>query len=50
MRRFVFATGDLVRQETLSFLGGLPNRILTKPLEVETVRQVLSQAMHAASP
>ena len=49
MRRFVFATGDLVRHETLSFLEGLPNRILTKPLEVETVRRVLSQAMGAAS-
>ena len=34
LRRFVFATGDLVRQETLAFLEGLPNRILTKPLEV----------------
>ena len=49
MRRFVFATGDLVRKETLSFLDGLPNRILTKPLEVETVRRVLSQAIDAAS-
>jgi PAS domain S-box-containing protein len=50
MRRFVFATGDLVRQETLAFLDKLPNRILTKPLEVETVRRVLSQAMHNAAP
>lgn len=49
MRRFVFATGDLVRHETLAFLEGLPNRILTKPLEIETVRRVLSQAMSAAS-
>jgi PAS domain S-box-containing protein len=48
MRRFVFATGDLVRQDTLNFLRGLPNRILTKPLEVETVRQVLSQAIDAS--
>ncbi len=45
LRRFVFATGDLVRQETVSFLEALPNRILTKPLEVETVRRVLSQAL-----
>ncbi len=44
-RRFVFATGDLVRQETTAFLKGLPNRILTKPLELETVRRVLSQAL-----
>jgi CheY-like chemotaxis protein len=49
MRRFVFATGDLARQETLAFLNGLPNRILTKPLEAETVRRVLSQALAAAS-
>jgi two-component system NtrC family sensor kinase len=48
LRRFVFATGDLVRPETTSFLEGLPNRILTKPLEVETVRRVLSQAIEAA--
>ena len=49
MRRFVFATGDLAREETLAFLKGLPNRILTKPLEAETVRRVVSQAMNAAS-
>jgi len=49
MRRFVFATGDLARQETLAFLNGLPNRVLAKPLEVETVRRVLSQAMAAVS-
>jgi hypothetical protein len=34
-----------MRQETASFLHGLPNRILTKPLEVETVRRVLAQAV-----
>ncbi|MCP3982554.1 MAG: response regulator [bacterium] len=45
LRRFVFATGDLVREETVSFLQRLPNRILTKPLEVETVRRVLVQAL-----
>jgi len=48
LRRFVFATGDLMRQETMSFLEGLPNRILTKPLEQETVRRVLAQALEAA--
>jgi two-component system NtrC family sensor kinase len=47
LRRFVFATGDLVREETVEFLQGLPNRILNKPLEVETVRRVLSQALAA---
>jgi CheY-like chemotaxis protein len=49
MRRFVFATGDLVRRETLAFLERLPNRILTKPLEVETVRRVLYQAMDSVT-
>jgi len=47
LRRIVFATGDLVREETMAFLEGLPNRILTKPLEVETVRRVLGQAVRA---
>jgi len=42
--RFVFATGDLLREETLAFLRDLPNRILRKPLEVETVRRVLAKA------
>lgn len=45
VRRFVFATGDLVRQESLLFLEGLPNRILTKPLDVDIVRRVLGQAL-----
>jgi len=47
LRRFVFATGDLVREETVAFLQNLPNRILAKPLEVETVRRVVSQALDA---
>ena len=45
MRRFVFATGDLVRQESLRFLEGLPNRFLAKPLDVDNVRRVLVQAV-----
>jgi PAS domain S-box-containing protein len=45
IRRFVFSTGDLLRQDTRDFLEGVPNRILTKPLDVETVRRVLSQAL-----
>jgi PAS domain S-box-containing protein len=49
LRRFVFATGDLVREESLAFLQGVPNRVLTKPLEVETVRRVLSQALTPSS-
>ena len=49
MRRFVFATGDLVCREALSFLEGLPNRIIAKPIEVETVRRVLSQAIRSAT-
>jgi two-component system cell cycle sensor histidine kinase/response regulator CckA len=47
MRRFVFATGDMMRQETQAFLKKLPNRILTKPLQLETVRRVLTQALDA---
>ncbi len=45
IRRFVFATGDMVRRETATFLERLPNRILTKPLQVETVRRVLGRAL-----
>jgi CheY-like chemotaxis protein/anti-sigma regulatory factor (Ser/Thr protein kinase) len=47
VRRFVFATGDLVRQESLKFLEGIPNRILAKPLDVDNVRAVLLQAVAA---
>lgn len=50
VRRFVFATGDLVRRESLEFLEGLPNRILAKPLDVDDVRRVLLQAVAAARP
>ena len=46
-RGFVFATGDLARPETVEFLQDLPNRILTKPLEVETVRRVLEGVVAA---
>ncbi len=49
LRRFVFATGDLAREETMEFLEQLPNRILYKPLEVETLRRVLGQAMEGAA-
>jgi CheY-like chemotaxis protein len=49
VRRFVFSTGDLVRQETIRFLERLPNRILAKPLDVETVRRVVHQALAASS-
>jgi CheY-like chemotaxis protein len=47
MRRFVFATGDLMREETIQFLENVPNRILTKPLDLETVRRVLGQALRS---
>ena len=50
VRRFVFATGDLVRRESLEFLEGLPNRILAKPLDVDDVRRVLVQAVAASRP
>jgi PAS domain S-box-containing protein len=49
VRRIVFATGDLVRQETTRFLEHLPNRILAKPLDIETVRRVLHQALATGS-
>jgi two-component system NtrC family sensor kinase len=45
LRRFVFTTGDLAREDTVQFLEGLPNRILPKPLQVDTVRRVLTQAI-----
>ena len=50
VRRFVFATGDLVRQESLKFLEGLPNRILAKPLDVENVRRVLVSVVAGTRP
>jgi hypothetical protein len=46
----VFATGDLVRRDSLDFLEGLPNRILAKPLDVDNVRRVLVQAVAASRP
>ncbi len=48
LRRFVFSTGDLARAESLSFLQGLPNGLLAKPLQVETVRHVLIRALATA--
>ena len=45
LRRFVFSTGDMASESTLTFLGGLPNGILVKPLQVETVRHVLGKAL-----
>jgi two-component system NtrC family sensor kinase len=48
LRRFVFSSGDLARDETVSFLRGLPNRLLAKPLQVETVRHVIRRALEQA--
>ena len=45
LRRLVFSSGDLAREETVTFLRGLPNRLLAKPLQVETVRHVLRRAL-----
>jgi CheY-like chemotaxis protein len=45
IRKFVFATGDMASETTLAFLDGLPNGILVKPLQVETVRHVLCKAL-----
>jgi PAS domain S-box-containing protein len=50
VRRFVFATGDLVRRESLEFLEALPNRILAKPLDIDNVRRVLVAAVAASRP
>ncbi len=47
IRRFVFSTGDLLRSESLQFLEAVPNKILTKPLDLETVRRVLGQAVQS---
>jgi PAS domain S-box-containing protein len=47
MSRFVFSTGDTIRPETMEFLENVHNRILTKPLQPETVRQVLSRALES---
>jgi two-component system NtrC family sensor kinase len=47
LRRFVFSTGDLMRQETVAFLQGQPNGIIAKPLQVETVRHVLGRTLAA---
>ena len=49
LRRFVFTTGDLARDDTREFLEGLPNRILSKPLQMDTVRRVLMQAIGNAT-
>jgi two-component system NtrC family sensor kinase len=45
IRRFVFSTGDLVRQDTLRFLESLRSPVLAKPLDAEGIRRVLSQAL-----
>jgi two-component system NtrC family sensor kinase len=47
IRRFVFATGDLVRPETLQFLESLPGRVIRKPLDVDAIRRVLGQVLPA---
>ena len=48
---YLFAGPDGVgrRLATLRFLEGLPNRVLVKPLDVESVRRVLSQALVSIS-
>jgi CheY-like chemotaxis protein len=43
--RIVFATGDVLRQETLRFLDGLPNLVLIKPLDLVSVRRALAEAL-----
>ena len=43
--RIVFATGDVLRQETTRFLEGIPNLILLKPLDLGNVRRALADAL-----
>ena len=40
--RIIFATGDTVRGDTLSFLEGLGRPYLHKPFTLAELRQVLS--------
>ncbi len=49
IRRFVFSTGDLVRQETLRFLESQRNPILAKPLDADGIRRVLAEALSPRS-
>jgi len=43
--RVVFATGDVLRQETLRFLEDVPNLILLKPLDLGNMRRALSEVL-----
>lgn len=45
VRRFVFATGDLVRPESLRFLEGVANPVLAKPIDVDAVRRTLERVL-----
>ena len=45
VRRFVFATGDLVRPESLKFLESLANPVLAKPIDIEAVRRTLRRVL-----
>ncbi len=45
VRRFVFATGDLVRPESLRFLEGVANPVLAKPIDVDAVRRTLENVL-----
>jgi hypothetical protein len=38
----VFATGDVVSSDTMRFLEGTGNRVLSKPFGVEDVRTTVS--------
>lgn len=45
VRRFVFATGDLVRPESVRFLEGVANPVLAKPLDVDSARRTLQRVL-----
>jgi CheY-like chemotaxis protein len=43
--RFVFVTGAALSEQTQTLLGGLPNRVLEKPIQPEVLRGVVEQLL-----
>ncbi len=46
-RKIIFSTGDVVSDETRTFLEACGNAYLQKPFEIETIRQVVMAAIRA---
>src|ERR1044071_8969350 len=46
-RRIIFLTGDMVNQETQSFLRSTENPSLGKPFNLTTVKQVIAEVLNA---